>query len=100
MVSLNKETNQISLECKEANTNFQSYISGESEFYIVRILILKFIKHLSFFLPIFIIYYHWASQVVPVVKNLPASAGDARDTALALTPGSGRFPGGGNGSPL
>ena len=32
--------------------------------------------------------------MVPVVKNLPASSGDARDTALALTPGSGRFPGG------
>ena len=31
-------------------------------------------------------------------KNLPANAGDARDTAS--TPGSGRSPGGGNGSPL
>ena len=32
------------------------------------------------------------------IKNLPANAGDARDTGS--TPGSGRFPGVGNGSPL
>ena len=40
----------------------------------------------------------WASQVVLVVKNLPANAGDARD--LGSIPGSGRSPGGGNGNPL
>ena len=39
-----------------------------------------------------------ASQVAIVVKNLPASAGDIRD--MGLIPGSGRFPGGGNGNPL
>ena len=33
-----------------------------------------------------------------VVKNLPASAGDAGD--LGLIPGLGRSPGGGDGSPL
>ena len=33
-----------------------------------------------------------------VVKNLPANAGDARDTGS--TPGSGRSPGVGNGNPL
>ena len=33
-----------------------------------------------------------------VVKNLPASAGNAGDTGL--TPGSGRSPGGGHGNPL
>ena len=33
-----------------------------------------------------------------VVKNSPASAGDARD--LGSIPGSGRSPGGGNGNPL
>ena len=33
-----------------------------------------------------------------VVKNLPAIAGDVRDTGLI--PGSGRSPGGGHGSPL
>ena len=33
-----------------------------------------------------------------VVKNLPANAGDAEDTGLI--PGSGRFPGGGNGNQL
>ena len=32
------------------------------------------------------------------VKNLPANARDARDSGLI--PGSGRFPGGGNGNPL
>ena len=40
----------------------------------------------------------WASQVVLVVKNLPASAGDTRDTGL--TPGSGRSAGGRRGKPL
>ena len=38
------------------------------------------------------------SQVVLVVKNLPANAGDARDSGLI--PGSGRSLGVGNGSPL
>ena len=33
-----------------------------------------------------------------MVKNLPANAGDIRDTCSI--PGSGRFPGGGNGNPL
>ena len=33
-----------------------------------------------------------------VLKNPPASAGDARDAGLI--PGSGRCPGGGNGNPL
>ena len=40
----------------------------------------------------------WVSQVALVVKNLPANAGDIRDTDL--TPGSGRSPGGGHGNPL
>ena len=39
-----------------------------------------------------------ASQVVLVVKNPPANAGDIRDAGLI--PGSGRSPGGGRGSPL
>ena len=37
-------------------------------------------------------------MVALVVKNLPASAGDAGDTGS--TPGSGRSPGGGSSSPL
>ena len=40
----------------------------------------------------------WASQVVLVVKNLPANAGDIRDTGSI--PASGRFPGGRHGNPL
>ena len=40
----------------------------------------------------------WASQVVLVVKNLPASAGDIKDAGSI--PGLGRSPGGGNGNPL
>ena len=36
-----------------------------------------------------------ASQVVLVLKNLPASEEDMRD--MGLTPGSGRSPGGGHG---
>ena len=39
-----------------------------------------------------------ASQVVLVVKNLSANAGDLRD--LGLVPGSGRSLGGGHGNPL
>ena len=39
----------------------------------------------------------WASQVVLVVKNPPASAGDIRD--VGLIPQSGRSPGGGRGDP-
>ena len=38
------------------------------------------------------------SQVVLVVKNLPANAGDERDVGSIL--GSGRSPGGENGNPL
>ena len=38
------------------------------------------------------------SQVVVVVRNLPANAGEAGDTGLI--PGSGRSPGLGNGTPL
>ena len=39
-----------------------------------------------------------ASQVILVVKNLPASAGDVRD--LGLIPGLQRSPGGGHGDPF
>ena len=39
-----------------------------------------------------------ASQVALVVKTPPANAGDIRD--MGSIPGSGRFPGGGNGNPL
>ena len=39
-----------------------------------------------------------ASQVVPVVKNLPVSTGNLRD--VGSIPGKGRSPGGGNGTPL
>ena len=39
-----------------------------------------------------------ASQVVLVVKNLPAKAGDMRDAGLI--PGSGRSPGGGHDNPF
>ena len=40
----------------------------------------------------------WASQVVLVVKNLPANAGDIRDSGLI--PGSERSPGEENGYAL
>ena len=39
-----------------------------------------------------------ASQVALVVTNLPANAGEVRDSCLI--PRSGRSPGGGNGNPL
>ena len=41
---------------------------------------------------------HPFTQVALVVKNRPASAGDARD--VGLIPGPGRSPGVGNGNPL
>ena len=40
----------------------------------------------------------WVTQVVLVVKDPPANAGDSRD--VDLIPGSGRFPGEGHGNPL
>ena len=40
----------------------------------------------------------WTSQMVLVVKNLPAKAGDVRD--VDSVPGLGRSPGGGHGNPL
>ena len=43
-------------------------------------------------------YIIGVSQVVLVVKNPPANAGDARN--VGLIPGLGRSPGGGNGYPL
>ena len=41
---------------------------------------------------------YWASQVVLVVRNPPANAGDIRDAGLI--PGLGRSPSEGNGNPL
>ena len=38
------------------------------------------------------------SQVVPMIKNLPAKAGDLR--YMGSIPGSRRSPGGGHGNPL
>ena len=40
----------------------------------------------------------WASQMVLVVKNSPANAGDRKD--VGSIPGLGRSPGGGHGNPL
>ena len=40
----------------------------------------------------------WTSQVVLLVKNLTANAGDIRDSGWI--PGLGRSPGGGHGNPL
>ena len=47
---------------------------------------------------IFIYTYIWASQVVLVVKNLPANEGNARD--MSSIPGLGISPGEENGNPL
>ena len=41
---------------------------------------------------------YWASQLALVIKNLPISAGDIRDTGLI--PGLGKSPGEENGYPL
>ena len=45
-----------------------------------------------------VLLYFWASQVVLVVNNPPAKAGDFRDRGLI--PGLGRSPEGGHGNPL
>ena len=45
-----------------------------------------------------LINIYLASQVVPLVKNQPANAGDTGDSSLI--PGSGQSPGGRNGNPL
>ena len=46
----------------------------------------------------YLAYRKLGSQVASVVKNLPANAGDMRDSGSI--PESGRSPGGGNGNPL
>ena len=46
----------------------------------------------------FYLWVKWASEVVLVVKNLPANAGGTRDVDLIL--GSERSPGVWNGNPL
>ena len=43
------------------------------------------------------IFHLWASQVMLVVKNPLANAGDVRDMSSIL--GLGRYPGGGHGNP-
>ena len=42
--------------------------------------------------------FHPSYQHGTVIKNLPANAGDTGE--VGLIPGSGRYPGGGNGNPL
>ena len=62
---------------------------------------LKKILFNIFFILFLIAHFHSEYLGFPgglVVKNLPANAGDARDTGLI--PGSGRSPGEGNGNPL
>ena len=44
------------------------------------------------------IVYAWASQVALLVKNMLTIAGDRR--GVGSLPGSGRFPGEGNGNPV
>ena len=46
----------------------------------------------------FFFFPHWAPYVARVVKNLPAHAGEVRDTGSI--PGWGRSPEGGHGNPL
>ena len=59
----------------------------------------ELLDHVVIYLFIFEdLFLFGTSQVAPVVKNPPASAGDARD--MSLIPRSGKSPGGGNGTPL
>ena len=45
-----------------------------------------------------VLFKQWASQVAPVVENMPARCGRIRD--VCSIPGSGRSPGGGHGNSL
>ena len=45
-----------------------------------------------------VLFFFWTSKEAQLVKNLPANAGDARNTRLIL--GLGRSPEGGNGKPF
>ena len=56
------------------------------------------IQNCNLFLFVCMCTYIWASQVVLVIKNPPANAGDIRDAGSI--PGSGRSPGEGHGIPL
>ena len=64
---------------------------------IVVLIFISLIMHLWASFHVFVTYL-WASQVVLVVQNPRANAGDIRDTGSA--PGSGRFPGGWHGNPV
>ena len=55
----------------------------------------KWLSNISF---IYLPHFLWASQVVLIVKNLPANTGDLR--ATGLIPESGRSAEGGHGNPL
>ena len=61
--------------CRESDTELVTHTHTDTQTYII----------------------YMASQVMLVVKNLPANARDLRD--MDLIPGSGRYPGGGNGNP-
>ena len=78
-----------------AETNFRTLRFTQS-FTIIYIIISKYSEP-TLFLNIWK-YGFKDSQVVPVVKNSPASAGDTRD--VSSIPGLGSCPGGGNANNL
>ena len=57
-----------------------------------------FYSFISLFIELYMNSYSMGFSSVSVVKNLPANAGEARDTGSV--PGLGVSPGGGNGNPL
>ena len=72
--------------------NFKNWIQKYVVFRCIKLYALKNVHN-------WLVMPAWrASQVAPVVKNLPANAGDIRDSGLI--PGLERSPGGGNGNPL
>ena len=72
--------------------------------------IIDHIRYTLYYILVAYLFYNWklvlfdlfthflASQVVLVVKNLPANEGDIRD--MGSSPGSGRSPGEGSGNPV
>ena len=76
---------------KGFQTASKDYFAVKKNLTVVQIKICFYTLHVSF-------SYPRPSQVVPVVKNLPANGGDVRD--MGLIPELGRSPGEGNGNPL
>ena len=80
------------IKAYQSNYNVNWTLSALCSMYVT----CPFLK--AYFCSFSLLEYNWGFPGGSVVKNLPASAGDARDAALI--PGSGRSPGVGKVNPL